>query len=160
LLPILSELLQSAGPLCSTDITPLHRHYVPLRIPLAFRRFPGDSGYTASLLRRFLHGTRRVSPVAWHVIAIVLSLKPHQNEKPPRRSGCNDPCCLRPASEGSASGDKFSRPSLRSLSLRPDDSLTILKDGFVYRLQSFGFPTLCYSSYEAPDCYLGGSFSH
>ena len=47
---------------------------------------------------------------------------------------------------------------MRSLSLRPDDSLTILKDGFVNRFQSFGFPTLCYSSYEAPDYYLGGLF--
>jgi len=44
---------------------------------------------------------------------------------------------------------------MRSLSLRPDDSLTILKDGFVNRFQSFGFPMLCYSSYEAPDYYLG-----
>jgi hypothetical protein len=49
---------------------------------------------------------------------------------------------------------------MRSLSLRPDDSLTILKDGFVNRLQSFGFPTLCYSSYEASDYYLGGFSSH
>jgi hypothetical protein len=31
------------------------------------------------LLRRFLHGTRRVSPVARYVLAIVLSLKPRQN---------------------------------------------------------------------------------
>ena len=80
--------------------------------------------------------------------------------KPPRRSGCNGPCCLRPADESSASGSKFSRPFLRSLSLRPDDSLTILRDGFVNRFQSFGFPTLCYPSYEAPDYYLGGSFPH
>jgi hypothetical protein len=49
---------------------------------------------------------------------------------------------------------------MRLLSLRPDDSLTILKDGFVNRLQSFGFPTLCYSSYEASDYYLGGFSSH
>ena len=77
--------------------------------------------------------------------------------KPPHRSGCNGPCCLRPASESSASGDAFSRPFMRSLSLRPNGSLTILKDGFVNKLQSFGFPTLCYPSYEAPDYYLGGS---
>jgi hypothetical protein len=80
--------------------------------------------------------------------------------KPPRRPGCNGPCCLRPADESSASGVSFSRPFLRSLSLRPDDSLTTLKDGFVNKFQSFGFPTLCYPSYEAPDYYLGGSFPH
>ena len=78
--------------------------------------------------------------------------------KPPRRPGCNGPCCLRPASEGSSSGDAFSRPFLRSLPLRPDGSLTILNDGFVNRLQSFGFPTLRYPSYEAPGYYLGGPF--
>ena len=37
-----------------------------------------------------------------------------------------------------------------------DDSLTILNDGFVNRFQSFGFPALRYSSYEAPDYGLGG----
>ena len=47
--------------------------------------------------------------------------------KPLRRSDCNGPCCLRPADESSASGAAFSRPFLRSLSLRPDGSLTILK---------------------------------
>ena len=55
-------------------------------------------------------------------------------------------------------GAKFSRPFMRLLSLRPDGSLATLKDGFVNRLQSFGSPTLCYSSYEAPDYYLGGLF--
>src|SRR5215472_603362 len=46
-------------------------------------------------------------------------------------------------------GRDVSRPNLHSLSLRPDDSLTILKDGFVDRLQKFGFPPLCYPSYKA-----------
>ena len=78
--------------------------------------------------------------------------------KPPRQSDCNDPCCLRPSDESSTSGDALSRPFMRSLSLRPDGSLTILKDGFVNRLQSFGFPTLRYPSYEAPGFYLGGPF--
>jgi hypothetical protein len=62
--PVLLEPLQTAGSLCSTDITPLPRYYRPGRIPLAFHRLPGVTGYTASLLRRFLDGTRRVSPVA------------------------------------------------------------------------------------------------
>ena len=42
----------------------LSAHYRPSRIPLAFHRLPGVTGYTASLLRRFLDGTRRASPVA------------------------------------------------------------------------------------------------
>jgi hypothetical protein len=39
--PILLELLQTAGPLCSTDITPLRGYYEPLRDPLVFHRLPG-----------------------------------------------------------------------------------------------------------------------
>jgi hypothetical protein len=30
------------------------------------------------------------------------------------------------------------------------------KDGFVDRLQKFGFPPSCYPSYKASDFYLGG----
>jgi hypothetical protein len=41
---------------------------------------------------------------------------------------CGNPCCLRPFGAGSAPGAfGFSRPPMRSLSLRPDDSLTIPK---------------------------------
>jgi hypothetical protein len=36
-----------------------------------------------------------------------------------------------------------------SLALRPGDSLTILLDGFVNRLQEFSFLPSCYSSYGA-----------
>jgi hypothetical protein len=49
----------------------LHGHYpaspllqAPLRHPLAVHRLPDFTGYTGSLLRGFLHGTRRASPVA------------------------------------------------------------------------------------------------
>src|SRR5208283_3106909 len=41
-----SETLQAAGPLCSTEITPLRRYYGPDRHPLAFDRLPGCAGYT------------------------------------------------------------------------------------------------------------------
>src|SRR5207244_13395897 len=57
-------------------------YYEPLRDPLVFHRFPGCSSYTASLLRRFRDGTRRVSPVASRVLAIVLSLLPRQSGSP------------------------------------------------------------------------------
>jgi hypothetical protein len=45
-------------------------------------------------------------------------------------------------------GFRFSRPHLRSLSLRPDDLLTTLKDGFVDRHRKFGFSPLRYPSYK------------
>jgi hypothetical protein len=54
-------------------------------------------------------------------------------------------------------GYDLSRPNL---SLRPDDLLTILKDGFVDRHQKFDFSPLCYPSYEVSDYYLGGFISH
>jgi hypothetical protein len=57
-------------------------------------------------------------------------------------------------------GFGFSRPHLRALSLRPDNLLTILKDGFVDRLRKFDFPPPRYPSYEASDFCLGGSTSH
>jgi hypothetical protein len=62
--PFLLEPLQTAGSLRSADVAPLPRYYRPGRVPLAFHRLPGVTGYTASLLRRFLDGARRASPVA------------------------------------------------------------------------------------------------
>ena len=72
--------------------------------------FPVEAGYRSDLLQRFLAGARRVSPVARHALATVLSL-------PPRRSDLTSwlahvrPCCLRPEPGDSASGVYFvSRP--------------------------------------------------
>src|SRR6516165_1567026 len=77
------------------------------------------------MLQRFLAGARRVSPVARHALATVLSLPPRRSDLPPRLAR-GLPCCLRPEAEGSASGVLFfSRPPVGSLALRPGDSLTI-----------------------------------
>src|SRR5712671_2782922 len=38
---LIMEKLQTEGPLCSADITLLHRSYGPIRHPLAVDRFPG-----------------------------------------------------------------------------------------------------------------------
>jgi len=46
-------------------------------------------------------------------------------------------------------GFRFSRPNLRLLSLRPDDLLTILEDGFVDRFRKLGLSPLRYPSYKA-----------
>jgi hypothetical protein len=53
---------RTAGPLCSTGITPLPRSYGPFRLPLAFGRLPGFVA-RPTLVRRFRGGARRVSPV-------------------------------------------------------------------------------------------------
>src|SRR6516164_4895943 len=46
---LMLETLQMAGPLGSTDITPLRRYCGPSRHPLVFGRLPGVAGYTAYL---------------------------------------------------------------------------------------------------------------
>src|SRR6478735_4863732 len=48
--------------------------------PLAFDRFPVEPVIRSTLLRRFRAGTRRVSPVARHVLVTVLSLPPRRSE--------------------------------------------------------------------------------
>jgi hypothetical protein len=77
-----------------------------------------------------------------------------------RISPCVAPCCLRPKSEGSAFGLHSFRGHMGSLALRPGDSLTILLDGFVNRLQDCQFPSSCYSSYGALNFYPGGTSTH
>ena len=52
-------------------------------------------------------------------------------------------------------GFALSGPPMRSLSLRPGDSLTSLKDCFVDGLQILGFPPICHPSYRIPDSYPG-----
>src|SRR5262249_45603678 len=70
--------------------------------------FPVSPVIRPTLLRRFRAGTRRTSPVAWHVLVTVLSLPPRRGEHPYRSVfGCS--CCLRPPVEGSALGDTHFR---------------------------------------------------
>src|SRR5215469_10424904 len=78
--PVLSELLQTAGPLRSPGITRLPRSYGPIRHPLAFGPLPVVAVIGPTLLRRFRAGARRASPVAQHVLVIVPSLPPRRSE--------------------------------------------------------------------------------
>ena len=117
--------------------------------------FPLYTVIESTLLRKFLPGTRRASPVARYVLATVLSLLP-------RRSRLTVSIRFRlimlPSPYGRGlglRGIRLSRPPMRSLSLRPGDSLTSLKDCFVNGLQIFGFPPTCHSSYRASDSYPG-----
>src|SRR5207302_11421421 len=105
---LMSEALQMAGPLRSTDIAPHHRYCGPIRRPLVFGRLPGLPVIRPTLLRRFLVGTRRVSPVAQHVLVTVLSLPPRRGEQP-YRSVFGWSFCLRPTVAGSTLGDTHFR---------------------------------------------------
>src|SRR6516164_8158894 len=65
--------------------------------------FPVSPVIRPTLLRRFLTGTRRASPVARHVLVTVLSLPPRRGDQP-YRSVFGSSCCLRPTVAGSALG--------------------------------------------------------
>ena len=121
--------------------------------------FPLSAVIEPTLLQKFLPGTRRASPVARYVLATVLPL-------PPRRSELAVSISFRPAMLPSPygwglglRGFSLSRPSVRSLSLRPGDSLTSPKDCFVDGLQIIGLPHTCHPSYRASDYYPRGTDS-
>jgi hypothetical protein len=104
--PMLLEPLQTAGPLRSPGITPVHHYSGPGRHPLAFHRFPGVSGYKVSLLRRFLERDEEG-------FSSCLAYPCHRAAPttPPKLLAalvsCDDPCCLRPRNEGSTFGFSF-----------------------------------------------------
>ena len=121
--------------------------------------FPLFTVIEPTLLQKFLLGTRRASPVARYVLVTVLSL-------PPRRSGLTVSIRFRlsmlPSPYGCGLGLRgfsLSGPPIRSLPLRPGDSLTIPMDCFVDGLQIFGFPPTCHPSYRASDSYPDGTDS-
>ena len=77
-----------------------------------------------------------------------------------RISPCDAPCYLRPISEGSAFGVQYFRGHMGLLALRPGDSLTILLDGFVNRLQDSQFPSFLPFKLRGLDSYPGGTLTH
>ena len=120
---VLSEVAQTPGPLCSTDIAPRHRSYGPLRHPLHFGRFPGCLGYTAylapplsrreeegfsSCLARPCPRAVAITPPEWKVVSA--SVRPSMLPSPYRMR-------VRPPVPA------ISGPPMRSLALRPADSL-------------------------------------
>ena len=134
----------------------IRTHPPPSRLSV---HFPLFTVIEPTLLREFLPGTRRASPVARYALATVLSL-------PPRRSELAVSTSFRliilpsPYSWGlGLRGFSLSRPSVRSLSLWPGDSLTSPKDCYVDGLQIIGFPHTCHPSYRASDSYPDRTYS-
>src|SRR5271157_1045025 len=83
--------------------------------------FPVSPVIRPTLLRRFLAGTRRASPVAQHALVTVLSLSPRRGDQS-FQSVFAWSCCLRPPVAGSALGLRTFEATMRSLLLRPGDS--------------------------------------
>ena len=174
-----SQVLQTDGRLCHpVPASQCCQKIVNSMVPLLPRRYSGSSLIRTlpppsrlsvhfplftviepTLLQAFLPGARRASPVARHVLVTVLSL-------PPRWSGLAVSLSFRltmlPSPYGCGLGLRgfsLSGPPVRSLSLRPGDSLTSLKDCFVDGLQIVGFPCTCHPSYRASDSYPGRTAS-
>ena len=131
--------IPSVGPLCSTGVTRLHHYYGPIRHPLSTGPLPGVAGYRFGLLRAFLLGPRRASPVALHVLATVPPLLPRRSELS-YQPEFDHPCCLRLDIEGSASGVPTFRGHLAFTCVAARQLARHSKNGFVDGLQPFRFP--------------------
>src|SRR6516164_1858699 len=119
--------------------------------------FPGSPVIRPTLLRRFLVGTRRASPVAQHVLVTVLSLPPRRGEQPyrsvfrlvilPSPYGCR----LGPR------GYSFSRPQCVHCCYGPV-TRNLPSGGLVDRLRRFSFHLLRYPNYGALTSTPAGLF--
>ena len=133
----------------------VHGHPVVPQMPLDNRAQP------PAQLRRFCGGTRRASPGAGRVLVTVPSLTPRR-----RGTAASDSLrqSLLPSREKQTLGLRgfdfrgypYVKP-LRSLTLRPGDSLTILPMAWS---MGFGFPLHCHPSYGASGSCPGGTVSH
>src|SRR6516164_888662 len=141
--------MSSAGPLRSTDVTPLRRYYQPLRHPLAFGRFPGVTGSTAylapSLSRRGEEGFSSGSMCPGHRV-----VAPTPPEGPAASAALRQ--FLLPSPSGWGLGLRvfaLPGPPLRSLTLRPGDSPAIPRMTASMGFRTFGFPPACHPGYGA-----------
>lgn len=139
--------MPTAGPLGSTGVTPLHSYYGPIRHPHASASFPGVVGYRRGLApgvsSRDVEGFSSYSTCPCHRAAA----------EHPAGESCR---FIQHATNLAAFAiTQMARPpeivlfeaTLRSLALRPGDSLTVPKNGFVDGLQVFGLPSTCHPSY-------------
>src|SRR5260370_29856981 len=151
--PVLLEPLQTAGPLRSTDVTPLPRYHRPSRIPLAVHRLPGASSADFSTGRGgFLQ-----------LLSMTLSpCCPYQ----PRRSVSSLQSLA--TLHAAFARQVRARPSGCStfeaiwvhLRYSPVARSPSFFDGFVNRLQDFQFPSFLLFKLRGLDFYPGGADSH
>src|SRR6516225_7435575 len=139
--------MSSAGPLRSTDVTPLRRYYQPLRHPLAFGRLPGVAGSTAYLApprsRRGEEGFSSGSMCPGH-----RAVAPTPPECPAASAALRR--SLLPSPSGCRLGLRvfaLPGPPLRSLALRPGDSPAIPRMTVSMGFGPVGFPPVCHPSY-------------
>jgi hypothetical protein len=157
--PVLSEELRTAGPLRSTDITPLPHYYEPIRHPLVVSRLPGAAGYTAYPASA-LSGRDKEGFSSCSMCPGPRAIANHPAEATRR---VNRPATSHAAFAltvaGSASGathfrghHAFTFVTARELALIPRMRSS---RGF----STFGFPPACPPSYGASDSYPGRTVS-
>ena len=122
--PLWSEKTSTAGRLRSAGITPPQRHYTPIRHPLIFDPFPGSAGYRAYLAptvsRRDEEGFSSCSVCPCH--RATATTPPKWAGRINQLSTVHAAFALRLRARPSECA--LSRPPVRSLALRPDDSLS------------------------------------
>ena len=128
------------------SVTSLRSSYGPIRHP-DFVRLISWLSYRVYLLLRFLVGTTRASPVAWCILAAMLSLSPRRSTT--TYQSLFHSCCSAFAAIQAVRPPVFdvSRLSLRSLLLRPGSSLTVQMTALLMSFRKLGFPPFCHSSY-------------
>ena len=153
---LLSEEAHTVGSLRSTGMTPFRPSYGPFRHPRVFDRFPGGTGYTASLAPTISR---------WDAEGFSSCLAcpcPHAVAPTPPEWGSRVSQSTAPHAAfaftvaGSASGAAHVRGHLcvrwrYGLATRPHP-----EDEAVERLQKVGFPSPCSPSYRALTFPLGG----
>jgi hypothetical protein len=157
--PVLFEPLQTAGFPLSTGITPLHRYYEPLLLPLVFHRLPGIPGYTVSCSADFSSGRGGSLQLLSVSLSSCCRFNPARvNRRVSQSATIHAVFALRKGAQPlglplfeATSACTF--VTARCLAHHPED-------GFVDRLRKFAFPPPRYPSYEASDFCLGGSTSH
>jgi hypothetical protein len=122
--PVLLKPLQTAGSLCSPDITPLLRYYGPLRHPLAVPRLPGVAGYTVPFSADFATGRGGLLQLLGASLSSCYRYYPARvSRRVSQIATCH--AAFAPLPRARPLELTFSRPPVRSLSLRPDDLLPI-----------------------------------
>src|SRR3954454_21799095 len=147
--PLASEEYEQQGPFAPRALPRLDATAGPSATLSPPADFPGCPVIRPGLLRRFHERGEEGFPSC--------SACPRHRAvatTPPERiassATCDDPCCLRLTTEGSASGAYIlSGAPVRSLALRPGDSLTIPRMASSMGFRTFGFPPACHSSYGA-----------
>ena len=119
---------ETAGSLRSLGVTPVHRYCKPFRHLLAFLPFPGSAGYRSDLLQSISlwdeEGFSSCVTCPCHRAAPTTPPECHVASVSPRHAMLPS---LRREKTRLPDLSFLSRPLLGSLSLRPGDSLTILR---------------------------------